>query len=251
MTSSLEPARAPANGKGASKLSDHAYFAVRNAILAGDLGFGQAVTRRGLAAQLGMSLPPVTEALQKLEYEGLVRSVPRVGTRVCTPAELDIAGHLVVREALEGRAALEFAQAATDSQRAELRSLAARLDREFGAPEPDREAYAELHERVHIFIAECTGYPALTDIVQRQLTLWRWLGSRLAWEPTARCLEDEEHLPRDWHESLAAALSQGDPVLAERTMRHHVRRGMKVIAKSVGSVPATAAAANGSTAARS
>ena len=79
--------------------------------------------------------------------------------------------------------------------------------------------------------------------MQRQLTLWRWLGSRLAWEPTARCLEDEEHLPRDWHESLAAALSQGDPVLAERTMRHHVRRGMKVIAKSVGSVPATAAAA--------
>ncbi len=120
------------------KLSEQAYLAVRGAILEGELRFGDSVTRRGLATQLGMSLPPVSEALQRLELEGLVRSTPRVGTRVCTPGDLDIRGHLVVREALEGEAARLFAEKATPAQRKRLQELASRVAgvhaRGFGHP---------------------------------------------------------------------------------------------------------------------
>ena len=221
------------------KLSDRAYVAVRSAIVEGQLPFGEPLTRRGLATQLGMSLPPVTEALQRLEHEGLVRSRPRVGTRVCTPGDLDMRGNLVVREVLEGEAARLFAAGATPSQKAELRTMAARVDREFSSPDPDRLEYAELHEGFHSFIVECTGMPALADIVRRQLTLWRWLASRLAWEPIVNRLEDEDHPPWDWHETLAHSLCAGDPALAESAMRCHVRRGMKVIAARIGKLQQT------------
>ena len=216
------------------KLSDRAYVAVRSAIVQGQLPFGEPLTRRGLATQLGMSLPPVTEALQRLEHEGLVRCRPRVGTRVCTPGDLDIRGNLVVREVLEGEAARLFASGVTPLQKAELRTMAARVDREFSSPDPDRLEYADLHEGFHSFIVECTGMPALADIVRRQLTLWRWLASRLAWQPIVKRLEDEDHPPWDWHETLAHSLCEGDPTLAESAMRHHVRRGMKVIAAGIG-----------------
>lgn len=215
------------NGPG--KLSDHAYFIVRNAILSGDLPCGQSVTRRDLSKQLGMSLLPVSEALQRLEYEGFIESKPRVGTRVRTPSELDIRGHFAVREALEGQAARLFARLATRRQRQTLLLTAIEVDEAFRQIDPDRERYAALHERFHLYISKCLGFPTLTKVVQRQVTIWTWLGSRLAWESKVQSLADEDQPPWHWHEQLAQAIASGDPTIAARAMRHHVRRGLDVV----------------------
>ena len=48
------------------------------------------MSRRALASELGMSVIPVTEAIQRLEMDGLVESWPRVGTRVKVPTAQDI-----------------------------------------------------------------------------------------------------------------------------------------------------------------
>ncbi len=225
------------NGDG-RKLSEHAYFVVRNAILSGALGFGQSVTRRELSKQLGMSLLPVSEALQRLEHEGLVESKPRVGTRVRTPSELDIRGHFAVREALEGQAARLFADRASNRQRSELLAMAATVDRTFRKPQPDRERYAALHERFHLYIAECSDYATLTQVVQRQVTIWTWLGSRLAWTSTVRSLSDEDRPPRHWHEQLAQSLANDGASAADRAMRRHVSRGLQVVLDHFGIVGA-------------
>ena len=52
-----------------------------------------------------MSFLPVSEALLRLEIEGLLESRPRAGTRVRIPSPEDVQGHYVVREALEVQAA--------------------------------------------------------------------------------------------------------------------------------------------------
>ena len=48
-----------------------------------------------------MSFLPVTEALLRLEFEGLLESRPRAGTRVRVPTPADVEGNYVVRQALE------------------------------------------------------------------------------------------------------------------------------------------------------
>ena len=61
-------------GMGASSpvsLSDRAYGAIREEILRGQLRPGTPLSRRRLARELGMSVLPVTDALRRLEVEGM------------------------------------------------------------------------------------------------------------------------------------------------------------------------------------
>src|SRR5437867_11278962 len=111
-----------------ASLAAEAYAFVKQRILRGELVIGQAISRRKLAAELGMSFLPVSEALLRLEFDGLLESRPRAGTRVRIPSREDVRGHCVVREALGVQAAMLFTRAATASERAELRKLAVRVD---------------------------------------------------------------------------------------------------------------------------
>src|SRR5258705_10869709 len=111
-----------------ASLAAEAYGVVRQRIARGELTLGEAVSRRQLAAELGMSFLPVSEALLRLEFEGLLESRPRAGTRVRIPSREDVRGHYVVREALEVQAAMLFASGASPEDRAELIAAAARVD---------------------------------------------------------------------------------------------------------------------------
>src|SRR6266853_4054462 len=111
-----------------STLANAAYGVVRRRILRGQLSLGQAVSRRKLAAELGMSFLPVSEALLRLEFEGMLESRPRAGTRVRIPTRDDVKGHYLVREILEAESARRFAAHATGSERAGLTRMAARVD---------------------------------------------------------------------------------------------------------------------------
>src|ERR1700733_7777252 len=98
-------------------LAGEAYVIVRERILRGELPIGQAISRRKLAVELGMSFLPVSEALLRLEHEGLLESRPRAGTRVRIPSREDVRGHYLVREALEVEAARLFTEMATAEER--------------------------------------------------------------------------------------------------------------------------------------
>ena len=66
-------------------LAGEAYVTVRERILRGELAIGQVISRRKIAAELGMSFLPVSEALLRLEHEGLLESRPRAGTAPAIP----------------------------------------------------------------------------------------------------------------------------------------------------------------------
>src|SRR5436309_16125204 len=109
-------------------LSDRAYGAIREEILRGQLRPGTPLSRRRLAQELGMSVLPVTDALRRLEVDGLVESRARAGTRVRVPSDIDIRALYELREALESQSARLFAQKATPVERRELTELARRVD---------------------------------------------------------------------------------------------------------------------------
>src|SRR6266581_1705679 len=109
-----------------ASLAAEAYQFVKHRILRGFLPIGQVISRRKIAAELGLSFLPVSEALLRLEFEGLLESRPRAGTRVRIPSREDVRGHYIVREALEVQAAMLFAVVATGEDRNEVQRLAAR-----------------------------------------------------------------------------------------------------------------------------
>lgn len=215
-------------------LADHAYYVIRERILKGEVPLGAPLSRRRLAAELGMSLLPVAEALQTLENDGLVESRPRVGTRVCLPTPTEIRERYEVREALESHAARLYTQRATAKQRRELERMAAHLDAMFnrltGATGQDREflyAVHSYHLQFHASIAEGTGCRTLRETIEKNhVLIFNWLFDVAASRPP---------LPPRFHRELAEALNQGDVETADKAMRAHVRHGLETVATNVGS----------------
>src|SRR6202034_733850 len=109
-------------------LAARAYQQIRDEILRGDLSIGDVLSRRKLADKLNMSFLPITEALQRLEIEGLVESRPRIGTRVRIPTEQDIRNSYVIREALESQAARMCCEQMSSAEREQLKMSAQHLD---------------------------------------------------------------------------------------------------------------------------
>lgn len=60
----------------AGSLAEQAYKDIRERILRGQWPLAAPLSRRGLAADFGMSFLPVTEAIQRRKGEGLVESGP-------------------------------------------------------------------------------------------------------------------------------------------------------------------------------
>jgi DNA-binding GntR family transcriptional regulator len=210
-------------------LAGEAYVTVRERILHGELAIGQVISRRKIAAELGMSFLPVSEALLRLEHEGLLESRPRAGTRVRVPTRQDVQGHYVVREALEVQAAMLFATHSTREERAELMKLAIRLDALSTQPEGSRFVYLSLHEKLHRRIAECARCAALCDAISRTSALAStWLcatraaagGNLPANSPAPHSLA--KHSPAQ-HEELMKMLVGEDPGAAAEAMRAHIR----------------------------
>jgi len=209
-----------------ASLADHAYNRIREKILRGEYKLGAALSRRRIASQLGMSFLPVTEAIKKLEQDGLVESRLRVGTRVRIPTAKDIREHFILREALEVQVARLFAEKASQIERQEIRRMAAQLDaamEQAQKPEADSEVQFQAHMfhlSFHMRIAECTACSALCAALERnQVLVFNWLYDVAA----------EHRLPQSWHTDLAVVLSGKDVAAADRAMRAHVGNGIEEI----------------------
>jgi DNA-binding GntR family transcriptional regulator len=205
-------------------LAQHAYERIRDKILRGDLRFGTPLSRRALANELGMSLVPVTEAVQRLEMDGLVESWPRVGTRVKVPTAQDIRDSVILREALEAQAARLFAARATEAERRELVRMGMNLDVLFNRSlqtqkKDDSFEYYRRHMEFHMRIAECGGCCALRRALEKnQVLVLHWLYDTTLGKGSLQ--------PDTWHEDLARVLSERDIIKADAAMRLHVQLGL-------------------------
>jgi DNA-binding GntR family transcriptional regulator len=199
-------------------LSAEAYDVVRQRIARGELVLGQAVSRRRLAAELGMSFLPVTEALLRLEFEGLLESRPRAGTRVRVPTPADVEGNYIVRQALETQAAILCSHVATSAERSELRRLAARVDAL--ATKSDRSMYVRVHLKLHRRIAECARCDALCEAIDKTHAM------ALIWFCAVRKPPAGPEFTRRHQELLDAILGGGEPAIIA-AVRDHLAVGRR------------------------
>jgi DNA-binding GntR family transcriptional regulator len=75
---------------GRTLLSERAYEAIRDAIVAGEIEPGAVVRDADLAERLGLSRAPVREAFSRLVDEGLLESKPQSYTRVTPVVAADV-----------------------------------------------------------------------------------------------------------------------------------------------------------------
>ena len=143
------------NGLFDTTLAAKVYERVRRGILSGELQPGQPMSRRRIATELNTSPLPVASAFQRLEFEGLLESRPRAGTRVREVSLKDVRDHFVVWEALETQVAMRVALMASALELKHLGTLAEAVDNS----QLEGNQYSVLHSDFHRQIAEYLPMP--------------------------------------------------------------------------------------------
>jgi len=226
---SSKTVRAAGKGMLQIPLSERAYLMIRESILGGRLRPGTVFSRRRLAEEYGMSFLPISEALQRLENDGLVESRPRAGTRVRIPAIEEIRGRYVVREALEAQSARLCCERATFEERLELRRMAEQLDTLYAHAE---SAHADFqfvvqthHLELHMRIAQHGRCKELREAIEKNhVLIYNWFLDVAA---------KRRSLPPRFHSDLLQQITASDVQAADDAMRAHVQYGLPYIVERI------------------
>lgn len=193
------------------QLSEDVAKFVRKRIFDGTYAAGQYVRLDQLAAELGISVTPVREALFALRAEGLVAQQPRRGFVVLPLTERDLADVANVQAHVGGELAARAAICITDGQLAELERIQAQLEKAYA--KDDDEQTVRLNHEFHRAINIASNSPKLAQLMA-QIT-------RYAPESV---FPSVEHWPaqavRD-HRRVLAALKKRDEKLARAAMSEH------------------------------
>ncbi|NKB28069.1 MAG: GntR family transcriptional regulator [Rhodobacteraceae bacterium] len=122
---------------------------IRQDILSCGLPPGAELREADLADQYDVSKSPIRDALQRLQFEGLVQTAPRRGHRVTPISVSDASDILDMREALEVAAVQRIVREADDTTLADL-------DQWRQADVSNIRAFATYNRDFHIMLAKDT-----------------------------------------------------------------------------------------------
>ena len=204
------------------------HTALRQAILASVMRPGERLHVHDLAAQLGVSLTPVRNAVQLLEAEGLVEVRPRSGTFVASVNVDDIRETFAIRRALECLAIESATASLTEEELARLRELYERLRQPI-----DTDAKKKQHEldnaEFHLTILRAARNQKLLEMYQSlnaHIRIARIHAGEKTWESR---LEQEQRE----HKAILEALVARDPEQAVAAMREHIERSGESMLRSL------------------
>jgi DNA-binding GntR family transcriptional regulator len=152
----------PAAGHGTTQ--QHTLTWLRRAIVAGELRPGQRVAQDEVAAQVGVSLAPVREALRVLEQEGQLTYLPRRGYFVTELRIEDLVEIYALRALLEERAARAALPALDDDALARIGSAAQGCADAAEAADVAGELAA--NRRFHFGLLDAPDHPHLMRVIR-------------------------------------------------------------------------------------
>jgi DNA-binding GntR family transcriptional regulator len=210
----------------AQSLRDRVLEAIRDALIRGEFKPGEKVPEQELAEQLGVSRTPVREALQVLEYQGLVQTRPKNGTYIADVRPEDVRDALIVRSTLEELAVRLLSERPTVDRARVCDGLQDLLDgMQQAVDRGDQVGATEFDIRWHEQLVDGAG--------NRQLSLaWRTTGGpSLIWAPE---LAEYPLTAEDWigaldsHSTLLAILRDTDVEASVAAVRAHILRTDRV-----------------------
>jgi DNA-binding GntR family transcriptional regulator len=139
---------------------------LRQAIVDRRLKPEQRLVERELIEQTGVSRTTIREVLRQLAAEGLVTTIPHKGTVVASPSVERAAELYEVRAVLEGMAARQFAERATDVHVRGLRRAFERIAKRAGAGLANSQAMLEAKKEFYDALFEGAANATIQSIVE-------------------------------------------------------------------------------------
>lgn len=195
--------------------STFAYQEMRRMILEGEIEPGRRLILRDIAAQLGLSIQPIRDAIKMLERDGLVDTESHRGAVVTQISGQTIVELIGVRMWLEILATEEAVPAHTPESVLAAQQALATAERELahGGGLAYSQANRQLHEAI-----EAPAPPLVRQLIADSWDhLWRERRRMSLFElqPTAGPSAQREHV------EIVTALARGDPENAARAMARH------------------------------
>jgi DNA-binding GntR family transcriptional regulator len=215
--------------------ADRVYGEMRDKILSGEFGAGTRLVQRKLASELGASIIPVSEALRRLQSEGLVICHAGLGAQVKTWTPDDMTGIHLFREYLEAVTTRLFTEKASPAERLTLEELGKRYDECLA--EEDSMGFIRADIDLHLYIAKHAKSPTLEQFAENFCVITAAMKNAL-WR--AKKLAPRPRREPGTHDALIAAITRRDPDVAEQAARAHVRDALEVFLRHMGSEVLTA-----------
>jgi len=196
---------------------------LRDAIVAGDLSPKTRLMEPELAKRLSVSRTPLREAIRQLEAEGLLTTVPRVGTFVSEVTPRDIEDTYAIRAVLEGLAARQAAENPDSAKAPALRAILAELAQKTSDYRVYHEASGRFHDVIFAF-SQNQRLQAMYHALTHQVARLRTLSLAMAQRPVVSLRE---------HRRIASAILRGKGPEAERLMRLHIEGALGILRRRV------------------
>jgi DNA-binding GntR family transcriptional regulator len=188
---------------------------IREAILDGRLPPGRRLKEEELAQELGISRPPVREALLMLQAEGLVDAAPNRGATVRSHSVEDLTDLYQLRAVLEGYAARRAAARLSDEAIARLRESCDRFETLL---RDEAEMHVLVKENLffHQTILDGAGSERLGTMVRQVVEL------PLVYRSYSWYSREQRQISSHYHSQITRALEARDSERAELVMKEHI-----------------------------
>ena len=214
-------------------LEQQVYARLRDALMAGRVPAGTALSVRSLAEALRVSKTPVRDALKRLEADGVIQSRPRSAFLTAPLSVEEFDSILAVRLQLEGWAAAEAARNA-DAGAVQRVCDAAASYVALGGTATSEELSAANYD-FHFAIYRAAGNPILLDLISN---LWVRMAPLLARVPPIGIERNVSH-----HVAASAAIAANNPVAASAAIRDDLSSAARTIRATIARLSAAAPAA--------
>jgi len=187
--------------------------ALRHAIVTLELKPGEILDKGAICERLGVSRFPVSEALARLQAEGLVDIMPQRGSMVSRVKFTDVVEFMLIRKALEGEAIRVLMAHNPKDVLDELEDTL--LEQAAAARKEDHELFHNLDVRFHEILFEAMQFSrirAIIDSARANLTRGRLL------------ILDRRRLQvtQAEHKDIVDAIASGKTDDAVAAMRRHI-----------------------------
>lgn len=207
-------------------LRNQVYDILKKRIILREIEPGKKINEEELAESLGVSRTPIRETLVRLEHEGIVRIIPRRGAFVVSQSNKEVIDLLQVREVLEGL----VVRLATENMERDLFDHLRRCLKEISSTDERDDRllkYTPADVQFHALLLEACNNPLLKSMmetVNSHLQMVRLRTVALPGRPEQTVRE---------HYEILEAIEQGNPILAEKSMRKHVESVRRDVLKNI------------------
>lgn len=201
------------------------YDQLKHALMSGAFAPGQKVTLARIAADLGVSMMPVREALRRLAAERALTMRPNRSVTVPRLSRAEVLSIRSIRQMLEGFAAATAAGLITEAELERLEALRAELAA--ARARGDGKKVLAVNEEFHFLVYRAACIPVLVDVIA---TLW------LHSAPTLNLFFRSGVRSRDYvakqnrnNGALLESLRRRDPAGARRAVEEEIVEGSRLL----------------------